>query len=158
MARYRMTSYGYFRITTGTPYSPGDYYVVNAQYISTIVPFTTGMITGYQPVGRTVTVHTVTGYDNRTPAGLNGVISLVRPRLIHTYLLPVDPNEAIAKKPSSLSTWQIDFHFMPEPGGAVMMAAGVVALALLYRRRRHSERAVTDTPDPIAQTDGARSS
>ena len=139
MDRYWMTSYGYFRITTGgTPYSPGDDVVYRAQYISTIVPFTTGMITGYQPVGWTVTVHTVTGYDNRTPAG-HGVISLVRPRLVHIYVAPHDPNEPIGRTHgSSLSTWQIDFHFLPEPGGTAMLAAGVVALAGLYRRRRHS--------------------
>jgi MYXO-CTERM domain-containing protein len=146
--RYRMTTFGYARwILTPTSFqwcssiaSVGcEYYLLNVQYLSTIVPFTTGMITGYQPLGRTTTIHTLTGYDNRTPAGLNGVISLVRPRLVHAYLVPWQPDESIWKATtSSHSTWQIDFHFLPEPGGSAMLVAGVVALAGLYRRRRHS--------------------
>ena len=143
MNRYRLTLGLYYRLTTGTPNSPGDYYLRNVQYVSTIVPFTTGMITGYQPFGRTTTVHTLTGYDNRTPAGLNGVVSLVRPRLVHAYLVPRVPNEPGGQLTSSLSTWQIDIHFLPEAGGTAMMAAGVVALAGLYHRRRHSADAPT---------------
>ncbi len=153
MDRYWLTTFGYQRYLIGstpgggfctmTSATPGgaplcEYYLLNVQYISTIVPFTTGMITGYQPLGYTTTVHTLTGYDNRTPAGLNGMISLVRPRLVQRYLVPWVPNEPPWKTTSSLSTWQIDFHFLPEPGGSAMMAAGVVALAGLYRRRRHS--------------------
>jgi hypothetical protein len=134
--RYRMTYLGSQRITTGTPSAPGGYYVQRAQYISTIVPFTTGMITGWQPVGNTNTIHTLTGYDNRTPAGLYGIISLVRPRLVHTYITPHDPNEPIRKGRSLLRTWQMDFYFLPEPGGSVMLAAGLVALAGLCRLRR----------------------
>ncbi len=135
MDRYRMTSYGQQRMTTGT----GNEIVYQYQYVSTIVPFTTGMITGYQPIGFTTTVHTLTGYDNRTPAGFNGVISLVRPRLVHVYVSdPHDPQSPIWKWKSRLGSWQIDFHFLPEPGGTAMMAAGVVALAGLYRRRRYS--------------------
>jgi uncharacterized protein (TIGR03382 family) len=140
MGRYYMTAYGQNRVTTGgTPNSPGDSVAFKIQFISTIVPFTTGMITGYQPLGFTTTVHTLTGYDNRTPAGFNGVISLVRPRLVHNYASdPNDPQDPTWNSQSLLRSWQIDFHFLPEPGGTAMMAAGVVALAGLYRRRRHS--------------------
>jgi uncharacterized protein (TIGR03382 family) len=137
-SRFHMTTYGQNRITTGTPNSPGDDYLLHYQYISTIVPFTTGMITGYQPVGPTATAHTLTGYDNRTPNGLSGVISLVRARLVHSYGVPFHPDDPIQNRWSRLSSWRIDFHFLPEPGGTAMLAAGVVALALLYRRRRYS--------------------
>jgi hypothetical protein len=136
MDHYKFTRYGIVRMTTGTWNSPGDDYVRRTQYVSTIVPFTTGMITGYQRVGPTTTIHTLTGYDNRTPNGLSGVISLVRPRLVHTYR--DYPSHPIVAGLPRLSSWQIDFHFMPEPGSAAMLAAGVVALAGLYRRRRRS--------------------
>ena len=96
------------------------------------------MITGYQPVGFTTTIHTLTGYDNRNPNGLSGVISLVRPRLVHTYYAPFDPNNSPGMARASASAWQIDFHFVPESTGVAMLAAGVVALAGLYHRRRHS--------------------
>jgi hypothetical protein len=134
MDRYRLTSLYYSKATTGA----GSFIESTVQYVSTIVPFTTGMITGYQPVGRTTTLHTLTGYDNRTPAGLNGVISLVRPRLVHAYLKTFDPTEPIFMVWASARAWQIDFQFLPEPGGTTLLAAGVVALAGLYRRRRHS--------------------
>jgi mannose/fructose/N-acetylgalactosamine-specific phosphotransferase system component IIC len=114
MDRHRFTTYLYNRITTGdwTPNSPGDYYIQKAQYISTIVPFTTGMITVWNLAG-TITIETHTGYDNRTPDGLSGVVSLVRPRLVHTYAVPPDPNEPPVpwRIRTSASVWRIDFHF-----------------------------------------------
>jgi hypothetical protein len=118
--------------------SSGTTYTSTVHYISTIAPFTTGRITVYQPDGETVTIYTLTGYDNRTTTmgGLSGVVSLVRPRLVHTYV--ADPFGSIWKARSKLSTWRIDFHFVPEPGGTTMIAAGVVVLAGLYRCRRRS--------------------
>jgi len=139
--RYRMTSAGQNRAQTTTPSGAMVDYVKKATYLYTIAPFTTGMIQAYQPVGDTVTIHSYTGYDNRevsTMGGfqLSGIISMVRPRLVHTYTVPVDPNEPIRMSWSSARTWQMDFHFLPEPGSAVMMASGLVALAGLYRLRK----------------------
>jgi len=142
---YRLTTFGirlivstinYYTCTNITS-ANCEYYQSKIQHLSTIVPFTTGMISGYQPggPGGTTTVHTITGYDNRTAAGLNGVVSLVRARLVHPYRVP--PSGFIGKFTSTLSASKIDFHFLPEPGSFAMMAAGVVALAGLYRRRRH---------------------
>jgi hypothetical protein len=135
---YRMTQYGQTRATTGdgTPNSPGDYVVIKAPYFYTLAPFTTGMVTGWQPFGNTNSEVTVTGYDNRTPNGLSGVISLVRPRLVHTYKVPPDPNLPIVHTWASAGTWQMNFHFLPEPGSTAMMASGLVVLAGLYRLRR----------------------
>jgi hypothetical protein len=110
---YRMTAYGQQRSTSGTPSSPGDDYVVQARNFYTLAPFTTGMVTAWQPFGNTNTVFTLTGYDNRTPNGLSGVISLVRPRLVHTYKIPNDPNEPTRVMASaSASAWQMKFHFI----------------------------------------------
>jgi hypothetical protein len=129
---YRMTQYGQQRATT----AGGEDYVIRAPYFYTLAPFTTGRVTGWQPVGGTNTVVTVEGYDNRTVNGLSGVISLVRPRLVHAYKIPHDPNDPIVMNWGSASAWQMNFHFLPEPGGAVMMASGLVMLAGLYRLRR----------------------
>jgi len=133
---YRMTTYGYNRMTTGTPYSPGRYYRILAPYFYSLAPFTTGMVSAWEPNGTTNTVFTLTGYDNRTPAGVNGVISMVRPRLVHTYKVPFDPNEPIRMTYASSTAWQMDFHFMPEPSGAAMLASGCVVLAGLMRLRK----------------------
>ncbi len=133
---YRMTPYGEKKATTGTPSDPGGYVSRTNPYFFTIVPFTTGMITAFGPFGDTYTEFTLTGYDNRTPEGLSGVISMVRPRLRHTYSVPRDPSDPIRMTWQDLSAWQMDFHFLPEPGSTVMMASGLVVLAGLYRLRR----------------------
>jgi hypothetical protein len=135
MDRFLMTPGQQYRATDGA----GNFLVSNVQYVSTIAPFTTGMITGYQPFGRTTTVHTLTGYDNRTTTSmgkLSGVISLVRPRLVHTYLKEVDPNAPIGMTWATASSWQIDFQFLPEPRAVAMLATGFAALACLCRSRR----------------------
>jgi hypothetical protein len=94
------------------------------------------MVTAWQPFGATNTEFTLTGYDNRTPAGLSGVVSLVRPRMVHVYSIPEDPNDPIRMTWASASAWQMDFHFLPEPGSTMMLASGLVLMAGLYRLRR----------------------
>jgi hypothetical protein len=135
---YRYSRLGFVPITTGngTPSSPGEPYVIKAPYFYTLAPFTTGMVTVWQPFGGTNTRFSLTGYDNRTPNGISGVISMVRPRLVHTYKVVPDFDEPIDHTWSSGSAWQMDFHFLPEPGSTAMMASGLVLLAGLYRMRR----------------------
>lgn len=138
---YRMTTYGNYRMTTGTPNNPGGFYSRRVPYFYTLAPFTTGMITVWEPHGATNTVLTLTGYDNRTVSTgggfqLSGVISMVRPRLVHTYQIPRDPQDPIVMAWASGGAWQMDFHFLPEPGSTLMMASGLVVLAGLYRMRR----------------------
>jgi len=94
------------------------------------------MVTVWQPFGGTNTEFQLTGYDNRTPDALSGVISLVRPRLVQVYTLWPDPNLPILHTWASGSAWQMDFHFLPEPGSTAMMASGLLVLAGLYRVRK----------------------
>ena len=96
------------------------------------------MVTAWQRGGETTTEFTLTGYDNRTPAGLNGVLSMIRPRLTQAYKVPADPGEPITLQWVTASAWQMDFHFRgaPEPGSALMLTSGFALLAGLYRRRR----------------------
>jgi hypothetical protein len=61
---------------------------------------------------------------------------MVRPRLRHMYQVPVDPNDPIEMYWSDSQAWQMDFHFLPEPGSTAMLASGLVVLAGLYRLRR----------------------
>jgi hypothetical protein len=130
--RYRYTCPLCFRVTTGGP-SYRDYKQI-VQRISTLAPWTTGVAAITADGG--VTMGSARGYDNRTPNGLNGVISLVRPRLVHSYVVPHDPNLPIVKARSFAQIWQMDIHFLPEPGGAVLLGAGLLTLVGLYRFRR----------------------
>jgi hypothetical protein len=96
------------------------------------------MVTAIDPQGGAVSAFTLTGYDNRTPLGESGRISLIRPRLVHSYNVPHDPNEPITLVDSNVSAWQMTFHFRPapEPGATLMLASGFVLLAGLVRLRR----------------------
>jgi hypothetical protein len=138
--RYRLTEPDHIsKLIIGTTPSGGPkYYQKTAQYLITRAPYTTGMFQAWQPNGNTNTIQTSTGYDNRTPAGLNGTISMVHPRLVHTYLRAqsVDPNNPIVMSWSSARSRKIDFTFAPEPAGVAMLAAGLATLAGLVRLRR----------------------
>jgi hypothetical protein len=136
--RMRYTSQGVARKTLGVTENggPGDDYAIRIPYFYSINPFTTGRVSVWVPEGDTNTFFTHTGYDNRTPDGLSGVVSLVRPRMVHVYKILPDPNSVIEMIGAWGGAWQMDFHFLPEPGSTVMMASGLVLLAGLYRLRR----------------------
>ena len=70
--------------------------------------------------------------------GLNGIISLVHPRITHAYLRDrsIDPTKPIKLVWSSTRMRKIDFRFAPEPLGACMLAWGLAALAGLRLIRR----------------------
>ena len=115
---YLYTAKSYNKYTTGTPYSPGGYYTKVIQDISTVAPWTTGRVMVITRAGTGTTVgfyQSITGYDNRTPNGYYGVISLVRPRLVHTYVVPNDPSLPIVKARSFGQILQHDIHIQPEP-------------------------------------------
>jgi len=109
-----------------------------AQYLATRAPYTTGMVQGWAPNGNTNTIQTVTGYDNRTSMGLNGTVSMVHPRITHSYLWDrsIDPTKGVQLVWTSSRMRKIDFRMMPEPTGVAMLAAGLATLAGLYRMRR----------------------
>ncbi len=133
--KYRMTEpYRTAREITAN----GGFYQIVAPYFYTLVPFTTGMVTAVEPHGGQVSEFTLTGYDNRTPLGVNGIISMVRPRMVHAYQVPHDPNESIVMNNANVTAWQMTFHFReaPEPGGMLTLSSGLVALAGLYRVRK----------------------
>jgi hypothetical protein len=113
-----------------------EYYLNFANYIVTRAPYTTGMVTNWDPNGIS-SFQTETGYDNRTAAGLNGIISLVQPRMFHVYTVPpVSTGLPIILTWSSARLRRMDFSFVPEPMGVAMLAAGFVTLAGLHRLRR----------------------
>jgi len=109
-----------------------------AQYLATRAPYTTGMVQGWAPNGNTNTIQTVTGYDNRTSMGLNGTVSMVHPRITHSYLWDrsIEPDKPIRMVWNSSRMRKMDFRMMPEPTGVAMLAAGLATLAGLYRLRR----------------------
>ena len=68
--------------------------------------------------------------------GVTRVVSMVRPRLIHTYKVPIDPAEPIENVWQAARLWRLTVFFLPEPAGLLLLGAGVAVLLGLSRMRR----------------------
>jgi hypothetical protein len=68
--------------------------------------------------------------------GVTRVVSMVRPRLIHTYTTPIDPSESIWMSRPIARMATLKVFFVPEPTGLLLLGAGVAALLGLSRMRR----------------------
>jgi len=126
VTRYRYTAGGVSQVTSGgTPIKAA------AHYIHTFAPWTTGRVEGYQPLGDYLTRLTATGYDNRTPMGASGTLSLVRPRLVQVFTNQTV--DGITKGHSDFEIWALNVVFSPEPGRTFLLGAGIVVLVGLLR-------------------------
>jgi hypothetical protein len=84
----------------------------------------------------TLTTSTSTPYT-QVLKGVTRVVSMVRPRLVHTYRVPVDPSvDPIANIRQLARMWSLKVFFLPEPAGMLMLGAGIAALLGLSRMRR----------------------
>ncbi len=69
--------------------------------------------------------------------GVRRVVSMVRPRLIHDYNVPLDPTtDPIANIWQVARMWRLKVFFVPEPAGMLLLGAGIAALLGLSRMRR----------------------
>ena len=69
--------------------------------------------------------------------GVERVVSMVRPRLIHNYNVPLDPDsDPITNIWQAARMWRLKVFFVPEPAGMLMLGAGIAALLGLSRSRR----------------------
>ncbi len=119
-------------LTTGG----GDLIQRRSVYFYTTGPWTTGMIEGFQSGGFYVSSAAVTGYDNRTENREFGTMSLVQPALTHQFLTSFNPGDPITSPWHNVLIRQVKVTFMPEPGGILLMGAGVLGLVGVYRLRR----------------------
>jgi len=69
-------------------------------------------------------------------ANVTRVVSLVRPRLTHTYQRPRIQSDPIFSNFSAARTWTMKVFFLPEPGALLMLGAGIAGLAGLSLLRR----------------------
>jgi hypothetical protein len=63
---------------------------------------------------------------------------MVRPRLIHTYTVPLDPTtDPITNTRQLARLWTMKVFFLPEPAGMLLLGVGIAAvLGLSCMRRR----------------------
>jgi len=86
------------------------------------------------------TFHTLTTTTQTTKQYLKGVtrvVSMVRPRLTWTFAVPLDPSvDSIENIWTFPRLWRLKVFFLPEPGGMLMLGAGIAVLLGLSRMRR----------------------
>jgi hypothetical protein len=59
---------------------------------------------------------------------------MVRPRLIHTYTVPLDPTtDPIENTRQVARMWNLKVFFLPEPTGLLMLSTGLGLLVVLHR-------------------------
>jgi hypothetical protein len=69
--------------------------------------------------------------------GVRRVVSMVRPRLVHTYRVPLDPSvDPITNIWQAARMHTMTVFFLPEPGEMLMLGAGIAVLLGLSRMRR----------------------
>ena len=124
------------RINTSLTTGNGAFATRMAQIIRTTAPWTTGMLEVYQPLGSTVTTVSLTGYDNRTPLGLHGKLSLVVPWLVHGSVESYNPLDPVQSGIHTALITKNTITFLPEPAVILQLGAGVLGLVGLYRLRR----------------------
>jgi hypothetical protein len=86
-------------------------------------PWTTGTVTLYQLAGYWPTIFRRTGYDSITGGGARN-IQLVTPGLVHA----IAPGAQVHNGHIGV----LNLRIVPEPGAALLLAAGAGVLALLY--------------------------
>jgi hypothetical protein len=83
------------------------------------------------------TFTTTTATGKQYLHGVERIVSMVRPRLIHNYRVPLDPSvDPIGNTRQSVRLWRLKVFFLPEPAGLLMLGVGVAALLGLSRMRR----------------------
>jgi len=95
----------------------------------------TGRIQNWNETLQTLTTTTTTLTEKLF--GVGRIVSMVRPRIIHSYLVPLDwPTAPIIMIRSAARLWAMKVFFVPEPTGMLLLGAGGAALLGLSRMRR----------------------
>jgi hypothetical protein len=95
----------------------------------------------WEKVHSTGTGYSYSFYDTVTTKqylkGVTRVVSMVRPRLVHDYNVPLDPDsDPITNIWQAARLWRLKVFFVPEPAGLLLLGVGIAVLLGLSRMRR----------------------
>jgi hypothetical protein len=83
------------------------------------------------------TITTTTTTYKQYLKGVTRVVSMVRPRLVWTIAVPLDPSaDPIENIWSPARLWRLKVFFLPEPAGVLLLGTGIAVLLGLSRTRR----------------------
>jgi hypothetical protein len=83
------------------------------------------------------TITTTTRTSKQYLYGVGRVVSMVRPRLIHTYTVPLNTSaDPIENTRQVARLWRLKVFFVPEPTGMLLLGVGIAAVLVLSRMRR----------------------
>jgi hypothetical protein len=69
--------------------------------------------------------------------GVGRIVSMVRPRLIHTYTVPLNTSaDPIENTWQAARLWRLKVFFLPEPAGMLLLGVGIAAVLGLSRMRK----------------------
>jgi hypothetical protein len=89
----------------------------------------------FNTTNQTLTTSTATAKQYLSNVGR--IVSLVRPRLIHTYAVPLDEQtDPITNTWNVARMWRMRVFFLPEPAGMLLLGIGIAAVLGLSRMRR----------------------
>jgi hypothetical protein len=119
-----------------TPQAQG-YDYKPATYVSTLTVTRSNAYWTFNTTNQTVTTYTRTFKQYLYSVGR--IVSMVRPRLIHSYKVPLNTSEdPIINHWQAARLWRLKVFFLPESAGMLLLAAGVGVLVVL--RRIHRQR------------------
>lgn len=162
VTRHKYTSLGVVPIKTSLGVNNLTY---KNYYLSTFAPFSTGMLFAQNPLNYKNQKFTATGYNKqfspatskvftytntnlttkgmttktttmKTLMGITRITSLVRPRLRHTFERSNEPAGGISTPFQAARLLGLKVYFLPEPGGMLLIGAGMLGLAGLSILRR----------------------
>jgi hypothetical protein len=88
------------------------------------------------------TITTTTYTYKQYLQGVGRIVSMVRPRLIHDYNVPLDPDsDPITNIWQVARMWRLKVFFVPEPTRLLMLGTGLGLLLVLHRVNRQGRRA-----------------
>jgi len=68
--------------------------------------------------------------------GVQRIVSVIRPRLVHVYQKPLDPGDPIISNFQAARLWTMKVYFVPEPAGIAMIGVGSALLVGMFNIRR----------------------